>query len=264
MILGVMHAHSTYSDGEFTLPELRKVLLEESCSFLCITDHAEYFDSQSMKHYISECLSLSDGGFLFVPGMEYRCERNIHILGYGATEPTLSTDPQAVIRHICSQGAVPVIAHPPDYAFSWIESFEILPAGIETWNTKYDGRYAPRPETFALLRSLQRRAPELRAFYGQDLHWKNQYRGLRISIGIDSLNRERVLSALASGNFEGRKDSLKLPASGSLPDPLMREFAVLQARSKRLRAFFKKSKQTLHRLGIRVPDAIRAQVRRIY
>jgi hypothetical protein len=34
-----------------------------------------------------------------------------------------------------------------------------LHRGIETWNSKYDGRYAPRSGTFALLQRLRQRAP---------------------------------------------------------------------------------------------------------
>ena len=98
-----------------------------------------------------------------------------------------SSDPEEVIRHIAAQRAVSVIAHPKNDFFPWIESFDTLPLGIETWNTKYDGRYAPRPGTFALLQRLKQRAPEMHAFYGQDLHWKKQYRGLRVVLDCDSL-----------------------------------------------------------------------------
>jgi hypothetical protein len=36
MFKGAMHIHSTYSDGEFTLPELREVFLAERCAFVCM------------------------------------------------------------------------------------------------------------------------------------------------------------------------------------------------------------------------------------
>ena len=50
------------------------------------------------------------------------------------------------------------------------EQFEPLPDGVEVWNTKYDGQYAPRPGTFELLGRLKTRRPDVRAFYGLDLH----------------------------------------------------------------------------------------------
>src|SRR5271157_4728099 len=58
MLKGAMHAHSTYSDGEFTLAELRRVFLEEGCAFVCMTDHAEHFAPDQLSQYIAECQAL--------------------------------------------------------------------------------------------------------------------------------------------------------------------------------------------------------------
>ncbi len=264
MLKGALHAHSTYSDGEFTLQELRELYLSEGCSFLCMTDHAEYFDQQSVARYVAECESLSDGTFRLLAGLEYRCEREMHILGYCTTKLTQSSDPQEVIRHIAAQRAIPVIAHPKSDFFAWIESFDTLPLGIETWNTKYDGRYAPRPGTFALLQRLKQRAPEMHAFYGQDLHWKKQYRGLRVVLDCDSLEPSSILTALAAGQYTAQKDGLQLPSSGELPEALLAEFGRVQARSHRMWRFLKNGKQRLDRLGIRVPESVKAQLRRIF
>lgn len=264
MLKGVLHAHSTYSDGEFSLKELRETFLSEGCSFLCITDHAEYFDPQSIARYVSECESLSDKKFCFVPGLEYRCERDMHILGYSATKLTETIDPQEVIRHIDGQQALSVIAHPKNDFFPWIESFDSLPQGIEVWNTKYDGRYAPRPGTFALLQRLKQRAPQMLAFYGQDLHWKKQFRGLYVEIDRTDLHPAAILAALIAGHYAAHKNELELPSSGIVPESLLKEFDQVQARSHRMWRFMKDSKQTLDRWGIRVPESLKAQLRRIF
>jgi hypothetical protein len=261
---GALHVHSTYSDGEFTLRELRDTFLSDGCSFVCMTDHAEFFDQKSIERYIAECESLSDEKFLFVAGLEYRCEREMHILGYRATKLTQTTDPQEVIRHIDSQGALPVIAHPKDDFFEWIEGFDTLPQGIETWNTKYDGRYAPRPGTFALLLRLKERAPQMHAFYGQDLHWKKQFRGMSVTLDSSSLDPAAIMSELAAGRYTAEKDKLRLPSSGILPEALLAEFDRVHARSYRMWRFLKNGKQTLDRLGIRVPASLKAQLRRIF
>ncbi|MGA8273491.1 MAG: hypothetical protein WB919_18155 [Candidatus Sulfotelmatobacter sp.] len=264
MLKGAMHMHSTYSDGEFALPELREIFLAEGCSFACVTDHAEFFDDASIRRYVEQCQSLSDDKFVFVAGLEYRCERNMHILGYGATQLNPATDPQEVIRHINSQNAISVIAHPKDDAFAWIESFESLPLGIEVWNTKYDGRYAPRPGTFALLQRLRQGHPEMFAFYGQDLHWKKQYRGMFVELDNALPKREAILRALATGNYFGVKDEYRLPSSGIIADELLAEFRRDHARSNRLWRIMKGGKQMLDRAGIRVPASIKAQLRRIF
>jgi hypothetical protein len=157
-----------------------------------------------------------------------------------------------------------VIAHPKDDFFEWIEGFDTLPMGIETWNTKYDGRYAPRPETFALLLRLKQRAPQMHAFYGQDLHWRKQFRGMFVNVECDSLDPAAILSALAAGRYSAEKDKLRLPSSGVLPEALLAEFDRLHARSYRMWRLLKNSKQALDRLGIRVPESLKAQLRRIF
>ncbi|MGC1651170.1 MAG: hypothetical protein WA741_35535, partial [Candidatus Sulfotelmatobacter sp.] len=153
---------------------------------------------------------------------------------------------------------------PKDEFFSWIEGFEVLPKGIETWNSKYDGRYAPRPGTFALLQRLRQRAPEMHAFYGQDLHWRKQFRGLFVTVEGDTPNPSAILAALAAGKYSADKDEQCLPSSGILPDEMLAEFARVHARSHRMSQFFKGGKQALDRLGIRVPESLKAQLRRIF
>jgi hypothetical protein len=264
MLKGAMHMHSTYSDGEFTLEELRKIYLAEGCSFVCITDHAEYFTQETITAYQQELQRLSDSQFCFVMGLEYRCEREMHILGYGASILSDAKDPEKIIRHIDSQGAISVIAHPKNDFFPWIEEFQTLPKGIETWNSKYDGRYAPRPGTFALLQRLQQRAPQMHAFYGQDLHWRKQFRGLCVTVDADTLSSSAILTALAAGNYRAHKEEIELPSSGIVPAELLAEFGRAHDRSRRMWQFLKNGKQALDRLGIRVPDSVKAQLRRIF
>ncbi|HKS73191.1 MAG TPA: PHP domain-containing protein [Terriglobales bacterium] len=265
MLKGALHVHSTYSDGEFTVAELRKIYLDEGCSFVCITDHADYFDdSSSLRAYVQECEMQSDNQLRFVPGLEYSCDRRMHILGYGATQLTDATDPEEVIRHIDAQGAVSVIAHPKDEFFEWIEGFQVLPQGIEGWNSKYDGRYAPRPGTFALIQRLQKRRPSMYAFYGQDLHWKKQFRGLFVEAECDSNSPAQILQALAHGAFRGQKGELTLPSSAMISEQLIAEFAKDHDRSYSMWRFLKNAKGALDRLGIPVPQSLKAHLRRIF
>jgi hypothetical protein len=264
MLKGAMHVHSTHSDGEFSIPELRAIFLAEGCSFVCMSDHAEYFDDTSIQAYIQELNDQSDEKLHFVMGLEYGCDGGMHILGYGARLLASTTDPQEVIHHIDSHGGVSVIAHPKDEFFPWIESFDILPHGIETWNSKYDGRYAPRPATFALLQRLKAINPAIYAFYGQDLHWRKQFRGLLVELEAKSAEPEAVLAALAGGRYHGLKAGLQLSSSGLLTDALLTEFGRVHERSHSIRRLLKKAKGVFDRLGIHVPKSIKAQVRRIF
>src|SRR4030095_16822058 len=216
MLKGAIHIHSTYSDGEFSLRALRAVMISAGCDFVCMTEPGESFENQKLEDYVRECNLLSDDRFRFVPGLEYTCEGRMHVLGLGCTSLVTTTDPKEVIRDIADPRGISVIAHPMDSMFDWIETFESLPTGIETWNSKYDGRYAPRPGTFRLLQRLQVSRPQMRAFYGIDLHWRKQYRGLFNVLEASGSGRGEILSAFAAGNYFATKDELELPSSGDL------------------------------------------------
>jgi hypothetical protein len=243
---------------------LREVYAALGCDFVCMTDHAEYFDAASIKSYVEECRSLSDDRFRFVAGLEYTCDNRMHVLGYGVTSPVTTTDPQKVIRHIKGEGGISVIAHPMDGAFEWIESFEELPDGIEVWNSKYDGRYAPRPGTFRLLARLQAREPRMRAFYGQDMHWKKQHRGLLQIVRCESATGEEVLAAFARGDYHATKENLELPSSGILPESLLARFGGVNERYARKRRLIRQAKKMINRMGLTVPAPLKAQLRRIF
>lgn len=264
MLKAALHVHSTYSDGEFTLAELKHVYADEGCAVVCITDHADSFDEPKLADYVRECASLSDDKFLFLCGLEYTCEQQMHILGYGATVLAHTQDPQSVIRHIEKHKGLAVIAHPKDSMFEWIESFTVLPLGIETWNSKYDGQYAPRPGTFELLRRLQARRSGMRAFYGQDLHWKKQFRGLFTQLECNSLNRDRILQALAAGKYSGVKGDLALPSTGELSPQLAARFKARHAQSDRMRNVLKTGKKAIDKLGITAPAALKSHLRKIF
>jgi hypothetical protein len=263
MLKGVLHVHSTYSDGEFTLEELRDIFSRDGCRFVCVTDHADAFDADKLEAYRRECETRSDARFRFVAGLEFGCVNRMHILGYGVTALIQSTDPQEVIARIRSIDGVAVIAHPRDQAFGAIEAFEVLPHGIETWNTKYDGRYAPRPRTFALLGRLQRRQA-VTAFYGQDLHWRRQYRGMFTRVAADRLDAPAILQALKSGRYVGVKDGLELPSSGELPAAVLADFARANARSRQLRQWVASAKSYADRMGLAVPASLKAHLRSFF
>jgi hypothetical protein len=264
MIKGVLHLHSTWSDGDLTIPELRDVFVEAGCRFACITDHADWLDDDRLAAYRAECAAYSDGRFRFVPSLEYSCVDRMHVLGYGVTAPIRSMDPETVIRHIQAAGGLAVVAHPKDTAFPMIESFDALPDGIEVWNSKYDGRYAPRPGTFALLARLRTRRPTMRAYYGQDLHWRRQYRGLYCYVEAEQPEPSAILEALASGAYAGMKDDLVLPSDGVLAPSLLAAFERAQRRTQAMRSVVRRTKRWADGLGVPMPAGVKAQLRRIF
>jgi hypothetical protein len=229
-----------------------------------MTDHAEAFDESKLHSYVNECQSLSSDYFRIVPGLEYECQARMHILGYGMTSRLETKDPQQVIERINRAGGISVIAHPPERVFQWIESFGHQANGIEVWNTKYDGRYAPRPSTFALLGRLQTTSQSVHAYYGLDLHWKHQYSGLLNHLDCASLSNEQILGALASGSYYATNRTIELPSNGKLTEQLLSRFAVAQARSSRCRSLVQQCTRTLDQVGIRLPSPIKSQLRALF
>jgi len=264
MFKGAIHLHSVYSDGEFTLAELREALVADGLSFACMTDHAEYFDRLMARDYVAECASLSDDCFRFIPGFEYSCYEGMHVLGLGVTEAAGTQDPQKIIRLIAQRDGVSIIAHPKDEFFEWIETFGELPDGIETWNSKFDGRYAPRVATFQLLERLRRRNLGMCAYYGVDLHWRRQNRDLLNLVRCRSNSREEILGAFARGDYQGVKDDLALPSDGRLPESLLASFEAAHARSSRMLRSVKMVNQALKKCGVNVPAPLKSQLRRIF
>jgi predicted metal-dependent phosphoesterase TrpH len=264
MFRGSIHLHSTYSDGEFTLAELRHKFRQQGCGFAIVTDHAEAFDEAKLCAYELEIGRLSDGEFVFVPGLEFACEQRMHILCLGALPRLSSSDPEKVISAIQDSGGLAVIAHPADGTFARIEHFTILPDGIEVWNSKYDGRAAPRPRTFALLQRLQQRRREMRAFYGQDLHWKTQDRRLYTLVESVRLTGFDVLCSLREGRYVGAMNALVLPSDGLLSPAQAARFAGRHERSRRFREFAARVNRMLRKHGIAMPDTVKVQLRRLF
>jgi predicted metal-dependent phosphoesterase TrpH len=263
MMKAAIHCHSTYSDGELTLSELRDLFVDAGYDLVCMTDHAEWFDDEKLRAYVDECERLSDSRFRFIAGLEFECERRMHILGYGVTSLVNSSNPENVISHIEHCGGVSVIAHPGDNMFPWIETFATLPTGIETWNSKYDGPNAPRPRTFKLLNRLQQRKPEMKAFYGQDLHWRNQNRGLTNLIDCE-LTRTSVLESFRSGTYRGRNRDTDLPASGELSVSLLAAYQRVSDQYMRKQKLFKRVKKVSGAVGKSLPAPVKSRIRKLF
>ena len=178
MLRGILHIHSTFSDGEETLERLAENLKGLGLQFMAVSDHAEVFDSDRMARYVQLCAALSTPKFLVIPGLEYASHAGLHILGYGVTERTRAKDPDGIVDGIHQAGGLVVLAHPPAGCINLITSVKHKFDGIEVWNGRYDGVHAPRPHSFQLLRRIRGVNPRVSAFGGVDLHKKEQLRKL--------------------------------------------------------------------------------------
>jgi hypothetical protein len=264
MIKAALHVHSTYSDGEFTMPELREKYLRAGCALVAMSDHADAFDEEMLRSYIAECERLSDARLTFLAGLEFGCVQRIHILGYGVTALIDSDDPATVIAHIHDHGGVAVVAHPPTALFGFLEQPVQSADGVEVWNSKYDSRYAPRPETFDYVRGQQRPDGRPFGFYGQDLHWRKQFAELFTRVDAPDTTRAAVLDALVSGRFTGTTGEISLGSDATLPPDLRERFAVVNARSQRMRGFVKRVRRALGASFKLLPQSVKSEIRRYF
>ena len=263
-IMAALHVHSTYSDGELPLAQVRDLFLSAGCQLLCMADHADFFDERSLAAYLAECRQLSNQQIRVLPGLEFECRGRMHIVGYGVGTLVEAEDPTEVIDHIASAGGVSVIAHPAPEHLPLIPSFPRLPDGIEVWNTKSDGPAAPRPAVFALLQELRNRKPDMLAFYGVDFHWKHQFRGLLNEITVANDSDGALIEALRAGSFQGVHGSLRLPSDGKLSAELLADFAVRNARTGRVQKLLKRFKKWSGPLGRALPAPLKSQLRRFF
>ena len=103
----------------------------------------------------------------------------------------------------------------------------------------------------------------MKAFYGQDLHWKRQYRGLFNLLDCD-LNRESLLKAFRSGEYRGENDAVQLSSTGELPESLLANYQQINDRYMRKLNFFKRAKKMSGALGKNLPAPIKSRLRKIF
>lgn len=214
-----LHLHTTYSDGELTLEELKARFQNEGFQCLIMSDHAEMIDWEKMEEYVAQCRALSDDRFCIIPGLEFAYrfqEGSLHLLGYGVSRYEREEEPVKMIETIHRLGGIAVLAHPYPPLAPQIAPMKGTLDGIELWNTKYNGRLAPALWNYELLKEVRVRRPEVLGFYGTDFHWKTQYTGLAVWIEAARFSPEALLSALRSGRFYAEKERMRLTPGGVL------------------------------------------------
>lgn len=223
---GLFHVHSVFSDGEESLERLVAIFRESGMSFAAVSDHAEVFDNGRMEQYVRLCESLSDTGFLVIPGLEFALHGgDIHILGYGITRRVRFTSMEQLVDGIHDEGGIAVLAHPPAGSTNMIGPIKTKLDGIEVWNGRYDGLHAPRAGSFQLLRRVRQQNGKAAAYCGVDLHKLNQTRKLLYAdVEADVLSQSAIMNSLRSGWFTLHGGNIAIPSSGDLT--LLQELSI--------------------------------------
>jgi hypothetical protein len=215
-LIGALHMHTVLShDGTMTLDFLADFLQNRGYDFIAVTEHSYDLDDRAIKTLEYEALRLSSNDFLIIPGIEYRCNFDIDILGFGVTKSCDAKDPETIIDHISDNGGVAVWAHPTirDYPFDkkWIDRLH----GYEIWNSANDGKYFPRSKAVAFYNKLRNWNSELKAFTGLDLHRKESFYKMSTVIQTNDLQKESILKMLETGEFLSKSKLCTIDSKGS-------------------------------------------------
>ncbi len=199
---GLLHVHSTYSyDGRHSISEIAEFARRHHYDFVAMSEHSDTLTPKSVSTLVADCNQASDAFFQMIPGIEFTCEGNLHLIGLGIAAYTPSRDPLRVADFIRERRGIAVIAHPSRYQYRIPIPLAGRVHGIEVWNGAYDSRFVPNHHSLILLRRLRQHNSSLLAYGGQDLHAIVPRFHVSVQARCMSLTSDLVLRSLDRGSF---------------------------------------------------------------
>ncbi|MGH7380646.1 MAG: PHP domain-containing protein [Candidatus Methylomirabilales bacterium] len=207
-VRGIIHVHSNFSrDGLCSIADLADFARDSGYRFVGLTDHAEDLTPADMKELRLLCEKHSDDSLAMIPGLEYRCRGEIHILGLGITHDISTDDPVLVASQIRQRGGLAVLAHPGRSGYQCAPELCAALDGIEIWNAGYDGLFVPSLENFRLLGRARGVNSSLFGIGGADLHGFHRPPGVILELLINGSTRidpRAILKHIGTGKFSIR------------------------------------------------------------
>ncbi|MDD4804257.1 MAG: tail fiber domain-containing protein [Candidatus Pacebacteria bacterium] len=182
---GMMHDHSTNSDGKQTPSEVATSYRDAGYNFISITDH-------------NNITSTEVSGILYIPGIEESGEGHINIIN--AVTNISSTKLQTYIDHGNNEDSFIVLNHPDDPKLGLTNTeMESLQGyyGVEVWNSK---RADNAESKIDHILSIYRKAYLIA---GDDCHDVNASYCKTASVNVfaNSLTTDEIMENLKRGNF---------------------------------------------------------------
>lgn len=214
-VKGALHIHSTFSaDGEVSLEHIKALFQQDGFHFLAVCEHQHDINERMYSTLVEECRRLSDSRFLLIPGIEFNCYRN-HILGVGITAYSPSVSEDEVVPWIHAHQGFAVWAHPRKHQFQLPDHIVDAIDGIEIWNSKSDGKYAPHPEVLRYFRARAVKRPMLRAVCSVDFHFRTQFRNVPVYCETEDLTTQAILTSLKEGRYCVQTRSFRINSDGT-------------------------------------------------
>ena len=211
---GMFHVHSHYSyDADNTIEDIAAFFKSKGYHFVCLTEHADDFNQDKMDAFLDACKENSCDDFIVIPGMEYRCTGEIHLLVIGSTTFYNAKSLFDIATRAHEGKILTVIAHPRGYEENIDPAIIDLIDGIELWNGHKDSKIIPHYHTFNIFKKFRQTNPCLIALGGSDFHRLSSYFPLDTVIPDCELKMDSILDKLKGGDFyiEGRYFKIKSP-----------------------------------------------------
>lgn len=196
---GDNHTHSTYSDGSGTIAQNYASAQSKGLSFVTSTDHNSINQQADVYAY-------STSTFLGLLGDEVTSSYG-HSLAYNIDKLINHTlPPQQMIDQViaCNAGqGLLYIAHPYYPGLEWDDHTVTGYTGIEVWNGFYGPTHSVNAQAFAMWDNFNLSGMHLYGIANSDAHNINKISDPHIRAWLDSLTRENIILALATGRYYG-------------------------------------------------------------
>lgn len=186
-----------------------------SLDFAAMTEHAERISAGEYASYVSECDTLSDEQFRFIPGLEVATTSG-DILLLGCREYICTRDPIQLLERVPPQTVV-ILAHPEE---GKVQAAALARAhGIEGWNGGHMGGAMPPVDWLAGWRKQQ---PAGKFFTGgNDIHKVDPKRKILTLVETGAppgtpCSEEEILHALCQGAFRTDNGIFSFNPDGTL------------------------------------------------
>jgi hypothetical protein len=205
--VGVLHVHSTLSDGNLTIEQLATLARAQDLDFVVLGEHADALAPEQVVSMVRTCAELSERRLLMMAGLEFELEGR-HVLALGTGELLRDLDASTVIREpekVRARGGLTVWAHPAlTFAPTIHRPMSLSYDAWEVWNGRADGS-SPSRSLMSALAKARGTGRNVRALAGTDFHDGQQFSGPFVVIdGPEVLTPSSLLDALRHGGYEIR------------------------------------------------------------
>lgn len=238
---GLLHLHSTLSDGFHTPAQLRDLAEPAGYSFVVLCEHTKRLPRERRSAAAAQCRAASDDGFACIFALECSFEGR-HVLLLGPEDLLREADDEVVVltpERVREAGGLTIWAHPAATSFWTMRRGAAADYdGWEVWNQYTDGPVPSFP-VLAMLRRLRNRGRNLLAFGGTDYHDPIRHTMIpALEVELPDLGPAALIESLRAGNFTVVRDTsshVRISSTGEAARPRLRSRAYAAARFTLLR-----------------------------